>query len=208
MKRIVLSLAVIIAGTVFTFVIYPQSRYVLYLVNILLAGYHIYFIIRKKSTQPPVWSTIKGLNDGKEIYAANNAIDITKSKNEKTVPANEKIGDVAKRILVLMEEEKLYQESELTLQQLAGKLSVPTYLVSQAINEGMNKNFYDLINSYRIDEAKRLLLDPKNISYTILSVGFEAGFNSKTTFNTVFKKFTGLTPTEYREKHSVIAVRA
>ena len=56
------------------------------------------------------------------------------------------------------------------------------------------------MNGYRVEEAKRLLVDPRNQNYTILSVGFEAGFNSKTTFNTVFKKFTGFTPTEFREK--------
>jgi AraC-like DNA-binding protein len=72
--------------------------------------------------------------------------------------------------------------------------------VSQAINDGMKKNFYDLVNSYRVEEAKRLLMDEKNNNFTILSVGFEAGFNSKTTFNTVFKKFTGLTPTEFRAR--------
>ena len=99
-----------------------------------------------------------------------------------------------------MEEGKLYQETELTLQGLADKLQFPSYQVSQAINDGMNKSFYDLINSYRIEEAKRLLMDPKNRNFTILSLGFEAGFNSKTTFNTVFKKFTGLTPTDYRDQ--------
>ena len=70
----------------------------------------------------------------------------------------------------------------------------------------MKKNFYDLINGYRVEEAKRLLLDSKNMNYTILSVGFEAGFNSKTTFNTVFKKFTGLAPTDYRDKQKAAAV--
>jgi YesN/AraC family two-component response regulator len=99
-----------------------------------------------------------------------------------------------------MEKEKLYQETELTLQQLAGKLQVPTYQVSQALNEGMKKNFYELVNGYRVEEAKKLLLDSQNRNYTILSVGFEAGFNSKTTFNTVFKKFTGLTPTEFKNR--------
>jgi AraC-like DNA-binding protein len=72
----------------------------------------------------------------------------------------------------------------------------------------MKKNFYDLVNGYRVEEAKRLLLDPKNTNYTILSVGFEAGFNSKTTFNTVFKKFTGLTPTDFRKKELNSSVAA
>jgi len=90
------------------------------------------------------------------------------------------------------------------LSQLADRLQVPTHQVSQAINEGTNKNFYDLVNGYRVTEAKRLLVDPKNEHFTILSIGFEAGFNSKTTFNTVFKKFTQLTPTEYRAKNRVV----
>ena len=55
-------------------------------------------------------------------------------------------------------------------------------------------------NGYRVEEAKRLLTDPKFENYSVLSVGFEAGFNSKTTFNTVFKKLTGLTPREYKEE--------
>lgn len=72
----------------------------------------------------------------------------------------------------------------------------------------MKRNFYDLVNSYRVEEAKRLLLDPKNSNYTILSVGFEAGFNSKTTFNTVFKKFTGLSPTEFKERKKIATIPA
>ena len=113
-------------------------------------------------------------------------------------PVNSRTAAITSRVIELMEKEKYYQEPELTLQNLADKLHVPAYQVSQAINEGLKKNFYDLVNGYRIEEAKRLLLDPNNNNYTILSVGFEAGFNSKTTFNTVFKKFTGLTPTEFR----------
>lgn len=105
-----------------------------------------------------------------------------------------------------MENEKLHEDPEFTLQQLSHKLQIPSYQVSQAINDGMKKNFYELVNGYRVEEAKRLLADDRNRNYTILSVGFEAGFNSKTTFNTVFKKFTGLTPTEYRERQKPPAV--
>ena len=107
-----------------------------------------------------------------------------------------------------MEQDKLYRETELTLQNLSEKLQYPSYQVSQAINEGLKKNFYDLINSYRVEEAKRLLVDPKNQNFTILSVGFEAGFNSKTTFNTVFKKFTGITPTEFRAQQKQLSISA
>jgi AraC-like DNA-binding protein len=115
-----------------------------------------------------------------------------------------KYDDVVSKIIFLMESEKLYQETELTLLDLANKLELPSYQVSQAINEGLDKSFYDVINGYRVEEAKRLLADPKNLNYTILSVGFEAGFNSKTTFNTVFKKFTGLTPTDFRNRLNIM----
>ena len=117
-----------------------------------------------------------------------------------------KTNEIVANIVALMEKEKLYTETELTLKQLAEKLRFPTYQVSQAINEGLGKNFYELVNSHRVEEAKRLLADPRTENFTILSVGFEAGFNSKTTFNTVFKKFTGVTPTEYRDQKKSASV--
>jgi YesN/AraC family two-component response regulator len=98
-----------------------------------------------------------------------------------------------------MEDSKLYLQSELTLQELANQLDVPAYQVTQSINEGLGKNFYDLINGYRVEEAKRLLSDPSTRNNKVLAIGMDAGFNSKTTFNTVFKKFTGLTPSEFKE---------
>lgn len=126
----------------------------------------------------------------------------------KTGLSQERLSEIVSRIITVLEEEKLYQETELTLQQLADRLDLPPYVLSQAINDGLKKNFYDLINNYRVEEAKRLLRDESNQHYTILSVGFEAGFNSKTTFNTVFKKFTGLTPTAYREQRKQTALTA
>jgi YesN/AraC family two-component response regulator len=107
-----------------------------------------------------------------------------------------------------MEHSKLYLQSELTLQDLADQLEIPSYQVTQAINEGLNKNFYDLVNGYRVEEAKRLLSDPVTRNNKILTVGMDAGFNSKTTFNTVFKKFTGQTPSEFKEQQLNSVVQA
>ena len=67
-------------------------------------------------------------------------------------------------------------------------------------NEKLNKNFFDLINGYRVEEAKEKLSDFKE-EQTILGIGFEVGFNSKSAFNRVFKKFTQMTPSEFRKKH-------
>lgn len=190
---------------------FPDYFHLLILINVAVAAPYIYIATYKGITQPTVWqaqkeitkeTAVEEMHEAEVIEASNNGKEV---KEKTPVRQDGKLDGLVTRIIELMEEEKLYQETELTLHQLAAKLEVPTYMVSQALNEGMKKNFYDLVNGYRVEEAKRLLLDSNNRSYTILSVGFEAGFNSKTTFNTVFKKFTGLTPTEFRDKERVMA---
>jgi YesN/AraC family two-component response regulator len=188
---------------------YPEHFNLLLLINMVVATPYIYLASYKGVMQPTVWQIQPGLNKEtveEEMQEAeeleSQIVNPEKQRSSKTGLSKEKIEGIIASITALMEEEKLYQETELTLQQLAARLQVPTYQVSQAINEGMSRNFYDLVNSYRVEEAKRLLQDPVSINYTILSVGFEAGFNSKTTFNTVFKKFTGLTPTDFRVQKS------
>lgn len=99
-------------------------------------------------------------------------------------------------------EEKPYLDCELTLTSLAQKLQISRNQLSEVINSGMNDNFYNLINRYRVECVKNLMINPKFKNYTILAVAFEAGFASKATFNTIFKKFTGLTPSEYRNSLS------
>lgn len=190
---------------------FPEYFHLLLLINMAIASPYIYIATYKGVTQPTIWQTQAAVNKETTVEELKEAEVIEASTNVKLVkeatPARQdgRLDGLVTRITALMEEEKLYQETELTLHQLATRLNVPTYMVSQALNEGMKKNFYDLVNGYRVEEAKRLLLDSGNRNYTILSVGFEAGFNSKTTFNTVFKKFTGLTPTDFRDKERVMA---
>lgn len=192
---------------------YPEHAFLLILINMAVAVPYIYTATLKGFLQHTIWQVQPGTNKQiieEEIHEAEeieiSADNQDEGKREKQGLNMEVIYEVGKKITLLMEQDKLYQEPELTLHQLAGKLQVPTYQVSQALNEGMKKNFYDLVNGYRVEEAKRLLLDSKSVNYTILSVGFEAGFNSKTTFNTVFKKFTGYTPTEYRDNQKQAAL--
>jgi AraC-like DNA-binding protein len=93
-----------------------------------------------------------------------------------------------------MENEKLYKDAELSLNSLAESLRVKSYLVTKCLNVHFNSKFNDYVNTYRIEELKRLLADPKNASYTLLSLAFEAGFNSKASFNRAVKKLTGEPP--------------
>jgi len=89
-----------------------------------------------------------------------------------------------------MSREKYYSEPELTIQQLSDKINIPTYYLSQIINEKLNVNFLDFINQFNTDLEH----------YSINAIGFEAGFNSKSTFYTAFKKFTNTTPGKFRKR--------
>ena len=99
-----------------------------------------------------------------------------------------------------MEKDRLFIEGNLTLQGLSKKLNIPAHNISEVINTRIDKNFYDFVNEYRVKEVQEKLKDPANDNLTILAVALDAGFNSKSAFNTVFKKTTHLTPSEYRKK--------
>ena len=102
-------------------------------------------------------------------------------------------------LLDYMREKKPYLKEDLTLTELAKQIGMSRNQLSALINAGVGENFYTFINKYRVDEVKRLITDSKNNNFTILSLAYEAGFPSKSSFHTVFKKITGLTPTEYRD---------
>lgn len=104
-----------------------------------------------------------------------------------------------KKLLDLMETEKPYTDGDLTIQKLAERLMIPAQHLSQTINERLNQSFSEFINTYRVEEAKRQLLDAKKKHYSILAIAEEVGFNSKSSFNAVFKKHTNITPSEFRK---------
>ncbi len=120
-----------------------------------------------------------------------------KTKYQRSKLSEQEAQKIIGKVVQVLEKEELFLEPELTLQDLSNKTNEPTYLISQSLNQSMGKSFYDLINNYRVEKAKHLLTDPNKKHLTVLSIAFEAGFNSKTTFNNVFKKLTGCTPTEY-----------
>ncbi len=103
-------------------------------------------------------------------------------------------------LLAHMTEAKPYLDPDLSLDQLSTQLGIRPKLCSQVINEGMGTNFFEFVNQYRIEEAKRLLTNPPDPRITVLEVLYEVGFNSKSSFNTIFKKQTGLTPSEFKKQ--------
>ena len=102
-----------------------------------------------------------------------------------------------KGLLHYMENSKPWLDPDLTLAKLAEDISIPPRHLSQLINEHRHENFYDFISRYRI-EASKMLLHSADSHKTVLEVLYEVGFNTKSSFNTAFKKYTGTTPTNYR----------
>jgi AraC-like DNA-binding protein len=103
------------------------------------------------------------------------------------------------KIETLIQAEKLYQNPELTLTDLAKKLETTASVISKTINQGFQMNFNDCINNYRIKAVKKSFADGEDKKSTLLGIAFDSGFNSKATFNRAFKKNTGKTPKEFIE---------
>lgn len=106
-------------------------------------------------------------------------------------------------ILNYMEKEKPYLDHEIKQIDIASSLEMSVHLFSEVLNICFQKNFNNFINLYRVDTAKKLIKDPKFEHYKILAIGYEAGFPSKSSFNRVFKKLVGLTPTEYQKNQNI-----
>lgn len=110
--------------------------------------------------------------------------------------------EVIKKLNAAMEAHKLYRNPRLSLSDLSKVIDISERIISNAVNQELGKNFFQLINEYRVEEMKEQLKDPGNDHLKILSLAFDAGFNSKASFNRVFKSYTGQTPKEYKSANS------
>lgn len=122
--------------------------------------------------------------------------EIKKKRYEKSMLGGIDTDIIQYRLAELMSEEGLFRDSDVSLASVAGKLSITPHQLSQVLNERMNTGFWDFVNGCRIEEAKRLLRG--NPDANIISVCFQVGFNSKSSFNNAFKKMTGMTPREFK----------
>lgn len=98
------------------------------------------------------------------------------------------------------ENERPYLQAKLTLHEVADYLQLSSNHLSQVINEDLGMSFFDFVNSHRVEEAKSRLLDPEYSSLTFLAIAYDCGFNSKSSFNNIFKKHTGDTPSQYKKR--------
>ncbi len=120
------------------------------------------------------------------------------TKYKKSGLDNSSAKEIKQRLIEVMVKQKPYLESDLTLNKLAELISVSGHHLSEVINSEIGKSYYDFINEYRVEEFINKLKNPSTANYSLISVAFDSGFKSKTSFNNIFKKHTGKTPSEYK----------
>jgi AraC-like DNA-binding protein len=179
-------------NTYLSFLSLQQVYFILFSTIIFLLFLFIIFVLFRALRNPDIFSVL----EEREIEAAVQPVKYAYS----TIQNHEK-KLVLEQLQNHMRSVKPYLEPELTLDDLASQLSVKSKALSQVINELLGQNFFEFINHYRIEEAKQLLTNPRDKKITVLEVMYEVGFNSKSSFNTLFKKQTGLTPSEFKKKH-------
>ncbi len=170
-------------GIVLIWLAYCIAAYTSYIVGALSFTFVLYLIILLlvfKNTQTSTFFQEKERYKNKELD--NNTVEGIKQKID------------------LVKEKELYLNPNLTLDETAKELKIAKHLLSQYLNQKLGQSFTNFINAYRIEKAKELLKSQTN--HTIEGVGYDSGFNSKSTFFTTFKKITGKTPSEYLKMHS------
>jgi AraC-like DNA-binding protein len=170
----------------------------------------LYWIAYKCLTQPQIFKLEKQPAPGQYVPVLEaEPVEVI----SETVPApavkylksgldNESAGILYERLLFHMKSEKPYLEHDLNIYKLSEQIGTSRHYLSQVINEKAGKSFFDFINGFRVEEAQAKLTDPSMANKSILGIAFDSGFNSKATFNTTFKKHSGMTPSAYQKSLS------
>ncbi|WP_346882704.1 AraC family transcriptional regulator [uncultured Algibacter sp.] len=148
------------------------------------------------------WYVLKALNAPNLFKSVDSKLKLTSnliSENNTPITEAPKINDEVQALKNYMINEEPYLDSSLTIQGLANQMKLHTKDVSILINHTIGKHFFDFINEYRIQKATQILEDSTQNQLTVLEILYHVGFNSKSSFNTAFKKYTGETPTAYRK---------
>lgn len=140
-----------------------------------------------------------GLKNGSVFSSLQVKVDVERKLNvgETAAPLRDDEQQFVGKLLAEMNEKKHYQNPEITLAKLSDEMKVTPEYLSGILNGRLNMNFFDFINHYRIEDFKKRCKDPAHKNLTLIAIAYDCGFNSKATFNRVFKKNVGCTPSEY-----------
>ncbi len=145
------------------------------------------------------WYVLKALKNPDLFKGVDSKITLAKNLIRENTP-NKNIDSEIQVLNKYMAENEPYLNPSLTIRNLAVQMKIPMRDLSVLINQSLNKHFFDFVNEYRIKKAMDILKDSSNYKMTVLEILYEVGFNSKSSFNTAFKKHTQLTPTQFRKK--------
>jgi len=154
-----------------------------------------YFGIKQNTIYTPVQLSATPMTPEQNSTSEKDKTDAGRYKNSglRKADAERYLND----LLEYMDNEKPYLDGKLSLKDVATHLGISVNHLSQVINEQLQKSFFDFVNTYRVEEVKRLLNESRHEQLTLLAVAYDSGFNSKSSFNSIFKKLTGMTPSEY-----------
>ncbi len=142
--------------------------------------------------------SMESSNDEKNI---DNDIILRERKYEKSGLKDSDAENFLKSLECYMRSEKPFLDPDLTIVSISEKLDIPKHYLTEIINRTLNKNFYTYVNEFRINEAKKKISDKNYSEHSIIRIAYDSGFNSKSTFNKIFKQVTSLTPSEYRQRY-------
>ncbi|MCX2761272.1 helix-turn-helix domain-containing protein [Aquimarina muelleri] len=168
---------------------YVFSDYAFYL-QISSTAFIVLYVSYSAFVRPSLFEKVK-------VIASKGIVKRNNSKYEKSGLTSSLSMELKSKLLYLLDEEKIYKQNDITLQKLSESLNTTRHNASQIVNEHFGLNFFELINKYRIEEAKELLKNKKYKDYAIIDIAYEVGFNNKVTFNKSFKKYNQITPSEY-----------
>ena len=135
-------------------------------------------------------------------YVQNDPTNSRESKYIGSALDDEELSVLTETVIKYLRNKKPYLNPEYSLQMMVVDLNISRHKLSQVINRSQKKNFYKFINEFRLEEVKEMLVDPAYAHYSVLGIAMECGFNSKTSFNRIFKEETGFTPTAYKRNFS------
>lgn len=194
---------IVVSGLVFSFVIltihclyyfYPShqgARFLFFFLTVYIywISYHVF---SRAEIREPAGTDF----DSKELPVFEVLTRKEKYVNTRLSPAESDKIKIA--LMELVEKGKPFLDPLLNLDSLANQLQVQRHQLSQVLNDQLNKSFFDFVNYYRVETAKNFLLDKSKNHFTIAAIAYDSGFNSVSSFNTVFKKYTNQTPSQYR----------
>jgi AraC-like DNA-binding protein len=150
--------------------------------------------------QPDLFKYVTLVEELSQDHQESSPEKTQKYKNLKMDESTQK--ESYRKLITTLEESGQFLNPDLTVRELAESMGISSARLSMVISSQSDHNFYSLVNSFRVEEAKKLLVSDEYRNRNILDVAYASGFNSKSVFNNYFKKISGITPLQYKKAHT------